>query len=719
MKRANGDINMGETTATETKPIQFLAMTLVLQFSLLFVTFFNIPVARQIIGFLYLTFIPGFVTLKLLKLNKLGIIEKILFSVGLSIALLMLIGLAINGIGPLIGIQQPLQFTPLILVISGFVLLGAVVHYLRSTENLHSNSINTKTLLKSLLLTIPTILSVIGAFWANITGNNSILLLMILVVAIVFAASVLSERLLPSKYHAIIIFSIGLALLFHSSLISNYILSYGSDATHEYAIFTNTQNAAYWNPTNPYFGSLVYGRFHSMLSITILPTFYSYILNLDSTLLFQVMYPLIFAFVPLCLYQLWQKQIGKKYAFIAAFLFMTQQTFYTEMVGLNRQIVAELFFALLLLVILDKTMKPLGKTVLFTIFSFGLVTSHYGLSEIFLFFTFATFAYPYLTKQTNSKISKFSIVIFPVIMFLWYVYMSGSAVFTSILDFGNYVLAQFGDFLNPAARGQTVLRGLGLESAPTVWNALSRGFAYATQFLIVIGFIGLIAKKVKSNFDKDHLTFTFIAMALLGALIIVPGLANTLNMTRFYHILLFFLAPLCVLGAVFLVNLFSKRKELLVSILLIVVLVPYFLFQTNFVYEVTGSDSWSVPLSKYRMEPSQLYGQFGYIDAYSAYGAQWLSKNINFWNLLLYSDSSSRYNVLTLSGIAYRVPIVEVTNITTIHAGDIIYLSTLNTQEKIIYSFRGSWNFTELSFNIDDLSKVYTNGQSEIYKNVS
>jgi hypothetical protein len=67
--------------------------------------------------------------------------------------------------------------------------------------------------------------------------------------------------------------------------------------------------------------------------------------------------------------------------------------------------------------------------------------------------------------------------------------------------------------------------------------------------------------------------------------------------------------------------------------------------------------------------------------------------------------------------MTYRVPIVELTNVTTINPGGIIYLSTLNTQEKIIHSGRVSWNFTELSFNIDDLNKVYTNGQSEIYEN--
>jgi uncharacterized membrane protein len=453
-----------------------------------------------------------------------------------------------------------------------------------------------------------------------------------------------------------------------------------------------------------------------MLSITILPTFYANLLNLDPIILFKTVYPLIFALVPLCLYQLWQKYIGAKFALIAAFLFMAQQTFYSEMLGLNRQIVAELFFALLLLVILNKALKPASKAALFTIFSFGLVVSHYGLSEIFLFFAIAAFVYAFITKRQTSRVTLFSIVSFPVMMFFWYIYTSGSAVFDSILQFSNYVFSQFGDFLNPASRGQTVMLGLGLESAPTIWNTISRVFAYSVEILIVVGFVILITKKVKSNFDKDYMIFTFIATAFLGALIIVPGLANTLNMTRFFHILLFFLAPLCVIGGYFLASLVSKRRKLVGSVLLVAVLVPYFLFQVGFIYEVTGSDSWSVPLSGYRMQTSRLYGQFGYIDAYSVAGAQWLSKNVNTSGPTLYSNGPSRFNVLTCYGLVYRGYISEVNNVTIMSNGSTLFLSTFETQEGVISSGAYSWNLTNLSFNLTDLSKVYTNGRCEIYQ---
>jgi uncharacterized membrane protein len=679
------------------------------------VVFFDIPVARQVFGLLFLTFVPGVIIVNILGLKDQSRLERLLISIGLSIAFLMIGGLLLNEFSLFAGFSTPLQSVPLMAVLSVFTIFGGVLIYIRKDSIRIADFAISKQGLSTLFPFGLILLSVVGAYFVNAYNNNIILLVTILSISALFLFLATFKKIAHRNLYAIAVFAIALSLLYHASLISQYIVPYGSDVPLEYSVFNLTNSNHHWSAINPY-GNLIYGRFNSMLSITILPTFYANILDLDPTILFKTLYPLIFAFVPLCLYQLWQKYIGAKYALIAAFLFMAQQTFYTEMLGLNRQIVAELFFALLLLVILNKTLKPAGKAALFIVFSFGLVVSHYGLSEIFIFFAVAAFAYAFITKRTNSRVTVFSIVSFPVIMFFWYIYTSGSAVFDSILEFSNYVFSQFGEFLNPASRGQTVMLGLGLETAPTIWNTISRVFAYSVEILIVLGFVVLITKRVKSNFDKDYIIFTFIATAFLGALIIVPGLANTLNMTRFFHILLFFLAPLCVIGGYFLARLVSKRRKLVGSVLLVAVLVPYFLFQVGFIYEVTGSDSWSVPLSGYRMQTSRLYGQFGYIDEYSTAGAQWLSKNVNTSGPTLYSSGPSRFNVLTCYGLVYRGYINEVNNVTKMSNGSTLYLSTFETQEGAINSGAYSWNLTNLSFNLTDLSKVYTNGQSEIYQ---
>ena len=699
------------------KSRDFLMVILFLQ-SLVYATiFFNVPIARQVIGFLYFTFVPGIVVIKLLKLDKLDGLETLLFSVGLSIAFLMLAGLLINEFCFLLGISKPLSLMPLMIILNSSILLGGILACLRSDD---VKLWEAKTLglhpLVLLLMGLP-ILSVVGAMLANVFGSNLILLFVIILISLLFVIGVVSEKLLPPKLFPVALFVIALAVLYHSSLISNYIVTFASDVPVEYFVFKNTQNNAYWSSTNPYFGDIIYGRYHSMLSITILPTIYSSLLNIDSIWMFKILYPLILAFVPLGLYQVWQIYVGKRYAFTSTFFYMAQTAFYTEMLGLNRQIVAELFFVLLLLVILNKKLKPVKKTMCFMVLALALVTSHYALAEIFLFFISFAFISLVVLKRPSRSVTASMLVFFFVVMFSWYIYASGSASFDSFLLFGNHVYSQLGEFFNPAARGQVVLRGLGLESPPTIWNAVGRAVAYSTQFLVVVGFVGLVTRRVKAHFERNYFVFTLIAMAFLAALLLVPGLANTINMTRFYNILLFFLAPLCVIGVKVLVHVVFKRKEeFLVSLLLLIVLVPYFLFQTNFVYEVTNSESWSVPLSKYRMEGLRLYG-LGYIAEESVFGARWISKNVNIKSTQIYADLYSRNRVLTIYGMIDRGAVDVLSNTTKIVANGTLFLGLLNVAEDKIIGV-DVWNSTELSFRLDSLNRIYSNGACEIYRNV-
>jgi uncharacterized membrane protein len=186
-------------------------------------------------------------------------------------------------------------------------------------------------------------------------------------------------------------------------------------------------------------------------------------------------------------------------------------------------------------------------------------------------------------------------------------------------------------------------------------------------------------------------------------------------MTRFYHILLFFLAPFCVIGAEVIVELVSKRRiKLGTSILLLIVLVPYFLFQTSFVYELTGSQSCSVPLSMYRMDKLQLFGSNAYVDEQSVCGVEWLLRNVNTKQVPIYSDGLSRFFVLTSYGNIYYNDIREISNTTSIAPGGVLYMSRLNiAYGKVVTSI--IWNSSEFSALLGDLSKVYTNGGCELY----
>jgi uncharacterized membrane protein len=706
---------------SQLNPKSYIVILLLLQLALYITILFNIPIARQVVGFAYFTFIPGLVIIKLLKFDKLNDIETILFSVGLSIVVLMLIGLLVNELGSLFSFSNPLSQDPLLIALSGMTFILGVGGYVRNSNFSPQNVNSFDFSAKSLILILLPILSVVGAMWVNVYRNNLLLIFTISVIAITFIAVLILKKSISQKYYPIIIFLIALSLLYHSSIISNHFVSFGSDVYIEnFAFQTTVQNGNWSLPSSLTFSSEL-SRVNSMLSVTVLPTIYTSLLNIDSTLMYKLIYPFIFAFVPVALYQMWQMYIEKKYAFISAFLLMAQATFYTEMFGLNRQMIAELFFVLLLFSILSKKLSPRLKVVCFILFSFGLITSHYAIAEIFLFFTTFAFITLFLMKRPSRKITLGMISLFLVMMFVWYIYVSNGAVFSSFTEFGDYVYRQLGDFFNLGSRQQTVLRGLGLEAAPTIWNTISRAFAYITQILIVVGFAGFLSKKLSkgANFDpkSEYFLFGLAAMGLLGALILVPGLANTLNMTRFYHILLFFLAPFCVIGIVNITRLASKQREKILSMVVaICVIVPYFFFQTGFVYAFTGTDSYSLSLNLNGMDPVRLYNHFGYISDQDVAGAQWIANNVNYKHTPLYADSSSRSAILTTYAMIFYGYSSSISNVTQLQDIGILYLNKLNVVDGVV---TGSdlWSTADFSYIFNNTNKIYSNGANNVYSN--
>jgi len=159
----------------------------------------------------------------------------------------------------------------------------------------------------------------------------------------------------------------------------------------------------------------------------------------------------------------------------------------------------------------------------------------------------------------------------------------------------------------------------------------------------------------------------------------------------------------------------KHKGSLTTSILLLTVLIPYFLFQTGFVYELTDNPSWSVSLSKYRTSQVELYRKFGYIDTFCISGAEWLSKSISTKHTSLYSDSWARRNELRAYAGIYTGYVDSLSNVTQVKPGGIVYLNPSNTIEGTVIGGKHVWNTSDLQF-LYEMNKVYSNGGSEIYK---
>lgn len=693
----------------------FLVAIVIIQFMTNVTVVLNIMIARQVIGFLYLTFIPGVVLLRILKLDKLNIAEIILFSAGLSIAFLMFTGLLINELGPLIGISKPLSLAPLMIILNGVILLSCFLSYLKDKNFRFPLAESIKLSPSTLLLFFIPLLSVIGVLLVNtFPRNNSILLLMIITISALVFLGTLSKKLLPPKYYPLALIIIAIALLFHASLISNHIN--GFDIQIEYYVFKLTEKNSYWSSAISY-TNLAYARTNAMLSVTVLPTIYLNILNMEGTWILKIIYPLIFSFVPLGLYQLYKTRVGKKVAFMSTFFFMANFAFFTEMIGLAKQMVAELFYILLFLVLLNKKIKPVKKTICFIIFSTALVVSHYSTAYIFMFLIFFAMLSLFFLKNKTRSITAGLVVLFFVIQFAWYIYVSGSGPFNEFISYVNFMFRNlFTNFFNPGSRGASVLKGVGMTSTVSFGHLMGRIFAYATEFFIIIGFITSLTKRKKFIVNQEYMVISSLNMALLAMCILVPFFARGLNMARFYHIQLFFLAPFCILGGETFFELISNKK--IKSYLpVLIVLIPFFLYQTEFVYELTGDDSWSIPLSKYRMD-AQRQRELAVLSELDVVGAEWLSKYVDVGRIPVYADHPATYSVLGGGyGMIYRDTINLLDNNTIVLPGGVIYLRWINTFGGVISVGRKQWNITEISF-IPYANRIYSNGGCVIYKNL-
>jgi len=698
---------MNKSNIERLKPAQFSVAILILQILLWFTVIFNLSIAREVVGFVYLTFLPGFTLLRLLKL-KLEAVEAILFTVGLSIAFLMAVGFFMNLLGPLIGISTPLSLIPLMVVTNAIVIILLFLEW--HDREYHGFHISSKKLITfGLILCAILILSVVGTLLVNSAPHtdNSLLLLMLISIPVLVGLAAFSKKLVPAESYPLILFGISLALLFHVSLFSSYI--HGGDIFGEYSVFRLTASNSYWN-------SAISDRLYAMLSITILPTIYSAVLSLEGTWILKIVYPLIFAFVPLGLYQLFKSKVSKEVAFFSVFFFVSNMVFFNEIVELARQMIGELFYILLFLTLFSNNVKGSARWLLFTVFSFGLVVSHYAMAYIFLGFIFVVWLVGFLRRR-KTTVAAGMVVLFAILTFAWFTYVSSASTFNELLRAVSTIRDNFvSDFFNPQSRGSQVLQAVGASGINTFWHIIGRYLYYVTEALVVIGFLGLLLRKRGSFFNDEFNVLVFCNMLLLGACIVVPNFAGTFNVTRFYHVALFFLAPLCVLGGIDVLKLLSRKKvreKYLGLIVVLVVLIPCFFFQTGFVYEVAKEESYSIPLSAYRFDTIKLAGM-GVLSEPEVSGAAWLSQYQDLGRFV-YADINSG-PIFAYSGVQNEV---WLSLGVPVPSGSYVYLRQYNVYDGVVfssYSSVGAFNVSQIVPSLNATNVVYSSGSCEIYK---
>ncbi len=244
----------------------------------------HIPIIREIIGFVYLTFIPGILILRILKIHEIGNIETVLFSVGLSLTILMITGFIMNFIYPMFGILKPISLYYLLITISGLVTILIVLSY-KIDKNYFTKPTYIKIPSITLFIILIAFLAIFGSYMVNVYDNNVLLLVLIIIISVIAILAVFD--IIPKYLYPLTIFIIAISLLYHNSLISIYLN--GWDIHMEYYLSNLVVTNSYWNPNIP-------TQYNAMLSLVMYDNIMSIITALDVTMFLIIIYFISCAF---------------------------------------------------------------------------------------------------------------------------------------------------------------------------------------------------------------------------------------------------------------------------------------------------------------------------------------------------------------------------------------------------------------------------------------
>lgn len=746
----------------------FLVLALLI-ISIDIVILLNIPFLRQIMGFLFLTILPGVLILQILNLNKLELTEKFVLSVGLSISFLMFFGLLINNILYNLGYLIPLSTISLLISFNIAFIVLAIIGYKLNKDLIFSQPNLELSISEKAFLIVPILfpaLSILGMHVMNTTDNNIIVMFLLFLIPVYVAFVCFFNQKFSKRKYPVVIFSISISLVLLLSLRSDHLL--GSTDTHlEYYFFQITLDSLHWRTLR------IGGPLDACLTISLLPTIYQSILNVSSEFLFKILYSLICSITPLVIYVLSKKYIGAQYGFLAACFFMFQLNFLGT-ANSTRMSIALLFFALAMMTLFSDKIEPLRKRMLFIIFMASCMVSHYSTTYIFFFIIVGAFVGIEILpkKYTVKKVISLTIVLlFFALIFIWYSQVTETA-FNCGVSFVESTLSELNRFFIEESRQTDIQSMMGKDiQQKGVPHKIEFIFTWLTFALIGIGLVTLIRRYKEMSFselkfkkpdflkEKFEVTYFLIALACAGLLVVMvalPHISIGYGIDRLYAVAIVILSVFFVIGGITLSKLFfffTKRKpvlkekqksliknfsfnkklllkkqkegknalrnpirkgddkkkssEVLAYLIILLVLIPYFLCVTGVMYNIFGVPRAIILNSEGESHKAR------YLYDSDSRAAKWLGWNAEK-NIRFYSTGMGG-NYLMSQG---KIPLhrTDTHSLLKYKVKGYIYLLHDNLVEGRVSVGSQCYNLTEYSDRFIGTNKIYANGGSEVYK---
>ena len=699
----------------------------------------NIPFLRQVLGFLFLTILPGVLIIQILKLNKLDFLEKFILTWGLSISFLMFFGLLINNLSLSLGYETPLSAISLLIIFNIAFVVLAIVGYKTNEYPLFSLPNMNLSKSEKAFLIVPILfpaLSILGMHVMNTTDNNLLLMLLLFLIPIYVAFVCFFNQKFPKRIYPVVIFLISISLLLLMALRSNHLI--GVDTHVEYYYFQTTLSNLYWST----FG---HSTLDACLSISLLPTIYQFILNIPSEFLYKILPSLIYSVSPLVIYVISKKYVEESYAFLASCFFMFQSVFLmTEAHG--RANIAMFFFALAMLALFNDKIDPLKKRFLFIVFMASCMVSHYSTTYIFFFVMAGTFiGTEALSKKYTFKkfISLTLVILFFAMIFFWYSQVT-EAAFDAGVGFIERTLKELNNFFIVESRGgsaQALLGGGIMEKG--IPHKIEFVWTWLTFVFIGIGVATLIRRYkemsfpelgfkkpdfLKTKFEVGYFVVTLACVGLLAMVITVPFIAKGYGLGRMYPFAITILSVFFVIGGLMIAKYSNKvfavfrrnnpfRKniderralQLRAYLIILLVLIPYFFCVTGVSYQMFG-----VPRAITLNSEGEQYDVL-YVHDQESYCAKWLSHNRQ-QNLMIHCSHKGAIKLISQGGIPLsHVDYSSISRHKKIDDG-YIFLRYYNVVNGKFRPHRErARNMTEYSDVFIGKSKIYATGGSEVY----
>ncbi len=479
----------------------------------------------------------------------------------------------------------------------------------------------TKLILPLLISVIPLLGSLFKLHQLYILNIMLICLIVILVV----------KNKVDESLWGLYIFSISLSLIWSTSVYSRGLV--GSDIHMEYLMFRQALTGWDMSIANAYNSSILLG--------VILP-FLSNTFGLSGYFLFKVICPLPLALVPVIQYKMASRLFDKRIAFLSCIFFISFISFFLEIPSIVKMELGFLFFALEVYLLLSKSSKL--NYALITLMGILASMVHYTMGVLSLIYLLGTLGFLILIRiikyfKTFSSLGNFSLSLKGLVISALFITLvgglylgtvAGGSALNCLVGLGEYftkdttvtwVDPNYGyipgfngtitiertsplkdifkvPLLEKIGTLDPLLRSaLGLDFFDvSIWGKLFRILQWITEVLLIVGL---------AQFKKVPLVYLGLALTAfltLGLNFLIPSFSSLLNPTRWYQVALFVLTPLAVSEIFILLK--TKAQLILCSIL-----IPYLLFTSGFVFEITKSNltyiidvPFSVPLSNYRLD---------------------------------------------------------------------------------------------------------------------